>query len=143
MPSAEAVDALFDDPEFEFDEEPVLSLDVDPEDDELDDVDDDDEVAVPEVAVSGVVLPDSADVVPSAAVDALLVAAEVVTVAVLVALPVEVAAVPVALPDEVAELLVEPPVCPLPPLPAASPLPPPPHALRTTLPLSAVRQPRN
>lgn len=140
VPSAEAVDVLFDEAGFEFDVEAESLPDVEVGDDD----------PVEDELVADDVTPDvaslvSAGEVPLDAVDVLLLAvlaAVVAEVAVLVTLVVDVAPVPLAVPGEVVGSLVELAALP-PPLPLASPLPPPPHALNTTVPPSAVRQPRN
>jgi hypothetical protein len=121
----DALEALLEDPELESDGEPEVSPELELE---------------PDGSVDTVPLEDAGDE-PFTTV----VAPPVEIVVPAVAVPVEVAlpelVVPVegaaAVPDGLAELPVEEPPA------SAVPLPPPPHALNTTLPPSAVRQPRN
>jgi hypothetical protein len=125
----DAFEALPGDPEFGSDAEPEPSPEVEPD-----------------VSVDPVPL-DGAGDEPFTTVVALLVEV-VVLEAVVPVVPVEAAmpegAVPVegagAVPEGLAELPVEEPPASTVPL---SPPPPPPHALNTTFPPSAVRQPRN
>ena len=146
----DAFDALLDEPEFEFDEELEVSLEVEPEvepEAELEpevesEVDPEVEPEVdPDVSVEPVPPEITGDEPFTTAVAPLveLVIPEVVAPAE-VATPEVVVSVEgaAAVPSGVAELLLGEPLAS-----AELPPPPPPHALNTTLPPSAVRQPRN
>ncbi len=151
VPSADALEVGFDDPEsgsvvveslLPLEPELLVLPELESDEDEpvLEDDEPDDEVPEDD-AGSDDVLPDNAGEDPLTVVAGLLV--DVVPVeAVLVADAVVAVPAPplVPVPDAVAGSLAELPACEL-PLP--SPPPPPPQALRTTLPLRAVRQPRN